>query len=49
MELYVPAMAITGEFHEDDKLGPIGGKTVVLQNDTELRVLRALEGRPAHG
>jgi CHAD domain-containing protein len=40
-------MAITGEFHEDDKLGPIGGKTVVLQNDTELRVLMVHEFRDA--
>jgi CHAD domain-containing protein len=40
-------MAITGEFHEDDKLGPIGGKTVVLQSDTELRVLMVHEFREA--
>ncbi len=40
-------MAITGEFHEDDKLGPIGGKTVVLQSDTELRVLMVHEFRDA--
>ena len=40
-------MAITGEFHEDDKLGPIGGKTAVLHNDTELRVLLVHEFREA--
>ena len=40
-------MAITGEFHEDDKLGPIGGKTAVLENDTELRVLLIHEFREA--
>jgi len=40
-------MAITGEFHEDDKLGPIGGKTAVLHSDTELRVLLVHEFREA--
>lgn len=40
-------MATTGEFHEDDKLGPIGGKTVVLQSDSELRVLLVHEFREA--
>jgi len=40
-------MAITGEFHEDDKLGPIGGKTAVLHSETELRVLLVHEFREA--
>ena len=40
-------MATTGEFHEDDKLGPIGGKTVVLHSDSELRMLLVNEFREA--
>jgi CHAD domain-containing protein len=40
-------MAITGEFHEDDKLGPIGSATAVLHSDTELRALLVHEFREA--
>ena len=43
----VAAMATTGEFHEDDKLGPIGGKTAVLHNDSELRAVLVHEFREA--
>lgn len=41
------AMATPTEFHEDDKLGPIGGKTAVLDSDSQLRIMLVHEFRAA--
>lgn len=41
------SMATPTEFHEDDKLGPIGGKTAVLDSDSQLRMMLVHEFRNA--
>jgi CHAD domain-containing protein len=43
----VQQMATPTEFHEDDKLGPIGGKTAVLDSDSQLRMMLVHEFREA--